>query len=269
MNTASRMETTGAPGKVHVSQETAELLVASGKQKWVTRRTDQVFAKGKGALTTYWFSIQTESNATGSSNVSVESIASDVAPPTRATVAMNRALSPTSDIETDEVESALSKLSSKEQRLVAWNVDMLVKVLKQIMARRSSYRSMPKLTRQQTKEIVPGGTVLDEVKDVLALPQFDAKIMQKEADPMSITVPDQVVSQLMDMVARIAGLYQDNSFHSFEHASHVTMSVAKLLGRIVNPNDVSSKSSSDGNRAEMLHDHTFGTSTAPRKALEI
>lgn len=54
VNTASRMESTGRKGFVHVSQETTDLLVASGKQSWVTKREDLVEAKGKGNLQTYW-----------------------------------------------------------------------------------------------------------------------------------------------------------------------------------------------------------------------
>jgi hypothetical protein len=36
-------------------------------------------------------------------------------------------------------------------------------------------------------------------------------------------------AQLSSFVSSIAALYQDNPFHNFEHASHVTMSVVKLL----------------------------------------
>ena len=57
MNTASRLESTGAPGKVHISIETAEILINSGKGKWVTKREDQVIAKGKGEMSSHysWF----------------------------------------------------------------------------------------------------------------------------------------------------------------------------------------------------------------------
>ena len=51
---AARMESTGAPGKIHVSEATAECLRAAGKQSWLSKRTDKVSAKGKGTLQTYW-----------------------------------------------------------------------------------------------------------------------------------------------------------------------------------------------------------------------
>jgi len=51
-------------------------------------------------------------------------------------------------------------------------------------------------------------------------------------------------------------IYNDNPFHNFEHASHVTMSVVKLLSRIVAPSDVEV----DG---KSLHDHTYGITSDP------
>jgi hypothetical protein len=41
------MESRGTRGRVHVSQETANLLIKQGKEHWVTPRTDKVLAKGK------------------------------------------------------------------------------------------------------------------------------------------------------------------------------------------------------------------------------
>lgn len=52
MNTASRMESTGKAGHIHVSEETAELLIAANKKHMLVPRKDTVYAKGKGALKT-------------------------------------------------------------------------------------------------------------------------------------------------------------------------------------------------------------------------
>ena len=54
MNTASRMESTGMRGKIHISGETAELLRAEGKEQWFEPREGKVFVKGKGEMQTYW-----------------------------------------------------------------------------------------------------------------------------------------------------------------------------------------------------------------------
>jgi len=45
MNTASRMESTGQRGRIQVSQETSDLLVAAGKSPWLTLRDEKVVAK--------------------------------------------------------------------------------------------------------------------------------------------------------------------------------------------------------------------------------
>ncbi|CAB9519856.1 Receptor-type guanylate cyclase gcy [Seminavis robusta] len=50
VNTASRMESNGVKGRIHVSEACADLLPT----KWLTRREDKVVAKGKGEMQTYW-----------------------------------------------------------------------------------------------------------------------------------------------------------------------------------------------------------------------
>jgi class 3 adenylate cyclase len=57
INTASRMESNGAMGRIHVSQETADELIASGFSHWLTPRQDKIMAKGKGEMQTYWVEV--------------------------------------------------------------------------------------------------------------------------------------------------------------------------------------------------------------------
>jgi hypothetical protein len=58
-------------------------------------------------------------------------------------------------------------------------------------------------------------------------------------------------------------LHRDNPFHNFEHASHVTMSVVKLLSRIVAPNLTANDIDTNSNIASTLHDHTYGITSDP------
>jgi hypothetical protein len=58
----------------------------------------------------------------------------------------------------------------------------------------------------------------------------------------------------------VASMYRDNPFHNFEHASHVVMSVVKLLSRIVVP-DIGEEKGKD--MASTLHDHTYGITSDP------
>ena len=54
VNTASRIETNGQRGRIHLSESTAQLLIASGKEFWLEKREDLIQAKGKGEMQTYW-----------------------------------------------------------------------------------------------------------------------------------------------------------------------------------------------------------------------
>ncbi|CAB9524198.1 Receptor-type guanylate cyclase gcy [Seminavis robusta] len=53
INVASRMESNGVKGRIHVSQATADALIAVGKGHWLTPRVDKIVAKGKGEMQTY------------------------------------------------------------------------------------------------------------------------------------------------------------------------------------------------------------------------
>lgn len=54
VNTASRMESTGIRNRIHISEDSANLISAFGKTHWVKLREDKVKAKGKGIMNTYW-----------------------------------------------------------------------------------------------------------------------------------------------------------------------------------------------------------------------
>jgi hypothetical protein len=54
MNTAARMESNSAPGRIQCSQATADLVIEGGKAHWLTSRPGKINAKGKGEMQTYW-----------------------------------------------------------------------------------------------------------------------------------------------------------------------------------------------------------------------
>lgn len=84
VNTASRMESNGQPGRIHVSSSTAELLTSQGKQKWLIPREDLVHAKGKGQMQTYWVNFDKVASAVTSQSFqtppTVESGETDASP---------------------------------------------------------------------------------------------------------------------------------------------------------------------------------------------
>ena len=48
------MESTGLRNRIQLSQATADLLIKAGKQSWIIKRSDEIEAKGKGRMQTYW-----------------------------------------------------------------------------------------------------------------------------------------------------------------------------------------------------------------------
>jgi 3'5'-cyclic nucleotide phosphodiesterase len=109
---------------------------------------------------------------------------------------------------------------------------------------------------------------IEEVAEVIVLPDFNARKAAERANYKSIELREEIMEQLKSYVTSIAATYRDNPFHNFEHACHVTMSVSKLMNRIVtpdiDPNDV------DGNGLEsQLHDYTYGINSDPLALLAI
>ena len=63
-----RMESNGLPEKIHVSQDTANLLRQAGKGHWLCARKELVTAKGKGAMQTYFVTVRSCDGTTTSSS---------------------------------------------------------------------------------------------------------------------------------------------------------------------------------------------------------
>eukprot|EP00526_Cylindrotheca_closterium_P003919 CAMPEP_0113631220 /NCGR_PEP_ID=MMETSP0017_2-20120614/16224_1 /TAXON_ID=2856 /ORGANISM="Cylindrotheca closterium" /LENGTH=1165 /DNA_ID=CAMNT_0000541721 /DNA_START=11 /DNA_END=3511 /DNA_ORIENTATION=- /assembly_acc=CAM_ASM_000147 len=256
VNTCARIETTGTKNKIHVSKETAELLKKSGKTHWVTARGDKVTAKGKGELETFWLNnirgAETKSAISGSS-------ASDDLKLTK----IEEHEKPTKSVTPSETIENKSQAQNEKKldRLVNWNVDVLFTLLKQVDERRHADGIRPdpwdRVSKMEEELSVPafesGKTALDEVVEIIELPRFNARA---DASSVAAGLNSEVQNQLREYVRTIATMYNENPFHNFEHASHVTMSVRKLLGRIVAP-DI------EGDDARDLHDHTYGITSDP------
>jgi len=241
------MESNGIRDKIQLSQETADLLIAAGKTNWLSQREDLVYAKGKGEMQTYWLEISTRN---GSSVMDSSQSGSSIA-----------------DDSDDRVASTSRVFDSKTTRLIEWNVDVLLRLLKQIVARRNVCENDAQDRRPDESFFVQqqksGKMTMDEVAEIITLPEFRETDGAQGDD--NVELPSIVVQQLHDYVCNIASIYRDNPFHNFEHASHVTMSVVKLLSRIVAPQDVvlQEKGRGSKNIGSTLHDHTYGITSDP------
>ena len=259
VNTAARVETTGLRNRIHLSNETAQLLKEAGKTKWIVAREDKVVAKGKGELETYWLLPKDSTNP--------EEFNRDVAEAIK---------EKNGEIEKAAADAAKSGIpdptimNMKIQRLVDWNVDVLKRLLKLIVAKRIAaddkqrsrvLTAQSEAVKREEKAILSKHEMpLNEVVEVISMPKFDARTQRNQLDPNAVELSLDVVTQLREYVEAIAAQYRQNPFHNFEHASHVTMSVSKLLSRIVAP-DIDIEN--EDNIAANLHDHTYGITSDP------
>ena len=248
---ASRIESNGQRNRIHLSQETADLLIAAGKSHWVEAREDRISAKGKGELQTYWLTVKQQSCASRASSDDAST-----------SVVENE--NDTAWVEEGLRSPAMASVDEKTARLVGWNCDVITRLLKQIAARRQAKEAQEvDLSKVQNDIKTDGSTVLDEVVEIIRLPEFDAVAAKSQAENLnSVELDKNAEAQLFDYLIAIASMYRDNPFHNFEHASHVTMSVVKLLGRIVAP-EIEVDDGGHQNIESRLHDHTYGITSDP------
>ena len=186
----------------------------------------------------------------------------------------------TSSITTEERESAPTSMTNattrtipkemkpvvsgqKLQRLVDWNTDILLRLLRNVVTQRQLEGANPDAPKQLAsaeKSIQkPGSKVFDEIADIIALPAYDSSAAERKQESEPAEIDQTVINQLHEYVSCIADLYRDNSFHSFDHASHVTMSVNKLLKRITAPG----QDTTNQGASKTLHDNTYGIASDP------
>lgn len=246
MSVAYQMESTGKRGMIQVSHSTAKLLAGVGKQHWLTPRDD---SDDKGELQTFWLDtsqvephfIEVENNQ----NVDV--------------IDDDNISGILSAMENPPLRGLVNARVAKMDRLVQWNIDVLLGLLKKIEAMRNHHEeSDDQLQWTPNQE----STILEEMREVISLPSFNPERPPDLIDPEGIDLGEHVEQQLLEYVSSIAAIYRDNPFHNFEHASHVMMSVVKLLSRIVAPN-VETILKSESMENNSMHINTFGITSDP------
>lgn len=196
------------------------------------------------------------------------------------------------ETEDEKQESACPGL----QRSISFVSGVLLSLLRQVVARRLAMGKRTVGQTQATRQArmamqpEPGTLVLEEMEEIICLPKFDAKATRRFVDPDSVELPTEVIDQLHRFVTVIALMwvyaaavgcdfginrathtlssvnrYQDNPFHNFHHAVHVSLSCSKLLSRIVAPQELENDETKTKRRAyeSKLHDTTFGITSDP------
>lgn len=197
VNTASRMESTGESSRIQASQSTADELIKHKKSHWLRTRVDKVEIKGKGRMITYWVTPQetVESSSGGRDVHAIEELES-------------------SRIPIPNLPSTIrdNNLEDRIARLVDWNTDVLGRLIRDIVADRTS----PVATESLPEEPQRRGLPIEEVKEIIELPSFAPKGGTDSTG--SVQLDPLVTSQLHAYVEAIAATYHGskNPFHNFE-----------------------------------------------------
>jgi 3'5'-cyclic nucleotide phosphodiesterase/Adenylate and Guanylate cyclase catalytic domain len=147
VNTAARMESTGIPSRIHLSEDIANLLIDAGKSELVQRREKKVNAKGKGELQTFWLvdpnnSDDTIVEANGGTKPFITCTKSgEVASPrgsgTRNKLSNTNSPSGRGNLRAQLRRSVgLARLGDLETRLTDYNVEVLQQLIKKLVASR-------------------------------------------------------------------------------------------------------------------------------------
>jgi class 3 adenylate cyclase len=215
VNTASRMESTGSPGRIQCSPKTAELLQKASKGHWLTKRHDVVRVKGKGEMTTFWVHISRSAKSEASDHSGGVS---------------------------DSVPPDMSPANLVRKRLVDWNFDLFENLLLDVMSLQATRILSNELQTDSKRDVLSWEPKdkeeqshrlpLEEVVEVLDLQNSDWNQQVSRQGESTTLLGPTASQQLKDLITSIASLYRPNPFHNFEHASHVVMSTKNLLDRL-------------------------------------
>ena len=201
VNTAARMESTGIPNRIHLSQETVDLLLEAGKSHLVEMREDRVNAKGKGVLNTFWLKLD-------SPDLLFKGFASEGSTQTGSTV---------SSVMLQKATLFPSTFVDKNQGLVDWNVNILKSSLVDVVAHRNASQvkpASPEAIQHLEKEYMKSRTSLKEVKEIVSLPEYNAAATSQI--PNEIVLSEMVMGQLKLYIFNLSTMYKNNPFHNWE-----------------------------------------------------
>jgi hypothetical protein len=195
MNTAARMESNSIRGRILITEETANLIIENGRSDWLTPRKDVVMAKGKGAMTTFWLDVGQDARnpISGSEDSLTGSIHDDSSQSASAELRMRKRIS----------EEAFKLADDKKQRLIGWQLETMVRLLKQVVAnRKASNKTAVNVIR------IRGNTPMDEVVEVIKLPKIVRNVSKFAS---TINLEEGVIAELRDYISSIANIYQEVS----------------------------------------------------------
>ena len=203
MTMANLMESSGIPNRIHLSQETADLLIADGRKSWLAQDTETVSVNGKGEMVTYFLG-----------NVAKGDTRSK--------------LSESSKDYSGQCFNSGAFEAGGFNRITDWTVEVMTCLLKQIVMSRNAAGTprtprakLTMLERQVSLQNQDGKhTVIDEVKEIIELPDFQAK-RTKTKTTRDVALDPKVLRELRDYIQTIALLYNGNRKYRLDGNLHI------------------------------------------------
>ena len=168
----------GAPNRIHISPDTANFLIAAGKQSWIQKRDDIVTIRGKSDMVTYW-------------------VVDDLCPKDHRPKSTSSISSP-------------NDKTNRIGRLVEWNTATLLRLLKEVVARREAFSDGSIRASYNKSDGAVASFVenpLREVVEIITLPEFQHS-KQVRNGSKEVTIDPMVVEQLRNYVRCVASMYR-------------------------------------------------------------
>lgn len=156
----------------------------------------------------------------------------------------------------DEDIAAHAATSKQFSRMVTWNVDVLSRILKHILAKRQA--AGKKNQYLPVLRCPEGKTIVDEVVEAIDFPPYDAFSTKEKLDVGAVTLSVPVQAQLQEYVSHICSLFQENAFHCLDRSTQVSMSARKLVQRVT-----TSQHQNASDKPKEVYEETFGLSDDP------
>lgn len=207
------MESNGIRGRIHLSEQAAAEIIKSGFQDWIVPRKDKIEAKGKGQLQTYWMKLNSDKLVAST----IASSEIDEGERNHQDTMLLKDLQESAKRRSRR-NSQYAKTARRNERLIEWNTELLLQLLKGVVARRMAlptnkedHRKVAKLARTIGERMV-----VDEVREIIEMPEY---VPVEEIE--EVELDEEVIAQVRAYVARIATMYNDNCFHNFEVSQNV------------------------------------------------
>jgi hypothetical protein len=217
---------------------------------------EKIHAKGKGEMQTYWLVVRSansllasgaggerrSSGDTGISEIEFNYDGVSIDEVDSVVLAAVPDWDDGDDLSLEEPKALL--LGDRMQRLVDWNVDQLATLLRKIVAdRRDKLDSEEEDLDNQSKpngadfDLRTDSSILQEVTEVISFPKpsiADLVVGVASNNHENVELDPAVISQLRQFMTKIASMYNDNNpFHNFAHASHVSFCTCVCLMTVV------------------------------------